>query len=376
MTTGKLADILLFATEMGDYRRTMLQVYTEEMEDVRDFGGFSGGNGSILEYISTGIVFVDRDGILAYLNSTAEDMLRVDRESVLGKRIDMLSLRTFAYRVLSENSRDHAVKMNIDGRVLSVRSRRVSDSDGEVAGEITELTDVTDERHERQRREEFVAMMTHDLKGPLTAMLGNVQAIRLGMVGKVGRPLKGQLQQIEKSGRNLRSMIEEVIDYYRLDRGLLPLVRNRCSLRRMLERCRRAFLQDANVKGVTLTLAVENRVGLVSLDDRQMTRVFYNLLGNALKFTPAGGSVTMSVHRGEDGIAVTFSDTGIGIPVQDLTRIFSRYYRSSNAGSVEGSGLGLAICKSIVEAHGGDIHVSSREGYGSSFRVLLPLDAV
>lgn len=352
----------------------MLQAFTENSASAHDFGCISLVNESILEHISTGVLFVDGDGILAFLNAKAEEMLHVTREDVLGKRIDMLPLRTFVYRVLSENSRDHAVKMNIDGRILAVHSRKVTTAEGDAAGEITELTDVTDEKYERQRREEFVAMMTHDLKGPLAVMLGNVQAIQLGMLGKVARPLRGQLQEIEKSGLNLRSMIDEVIDVYRLDRGLLPLERSRFSLRRLLERCRRAFLQDANVKCVTLSLTVENRVGLVSLDARQMTRVFYNLLGNALKFTNAGGKVEISVCRAESGAVVTFSDTGIGIPQQDLTRIFTRYYRSGNARCTEGSGLGLAICKAIVEAHGGEIEVSSREGQGSSFRVLLPLD--
>lgn len=192
---------------------------------------------SLADSMSVGVIFVDRAGILTWMNSKSESILDMDRKSVIGKRIDMLPLKTPLYKIMSENCREFPLEMNILGRGIMVRSREVTAKDGRVLGEITELLDVTDEKKEKRQKEEFVAMMTHDLKSPLMVMLGHVQALKMGMCGDIDSQIRASIVEIEKSGVNLCSMIENVLDIYRLETGLVQIKSTSTDIAAILEKC-------------------------------------------------------------------------------------------------------------------------------------------
>jgi signal transduction histidine kinase len=307
------------------------------------------------------------------MNRAAETFLQVFKETVLGKRIDMLPLRTPLYKVMSEDCRDLPVEMSIFGRVLEIRSSQVFSPENVPLGNIIELFDVSRERKEKRSREEFVAKMTHDLKSPLMVLQGYVQAIRLGMLGEIEPRLDSTLGDMERSGKNLHAMIEDLLDVYRLEMGLVQVRRKKCDLRAFLEGCCRDRQLETDEHDIHLTLRMPRELPEVELDEKQLSRVFANLLGNAIKFTPHGGKVTITaVIRGEN-LHVTVRDTGIGISDADLPQIFKKYFRSEKAAGFKGSGLGLALSKEIVDAHGGTIEVKSVEGKGSRFTVILPV---
>lgn len=328
----------------------------------------------LLDTISRGVIFVNEDGVVTCMNRYAAELLQVWQETVIGKRVDMLPLNTSLYKVLSEQCRGVPLEMAIKGRIIAAQSTPVISGSGAVCGEMTELWDVTEEKKSKRQWEEFVTMMTHDLRSPLTVIIGYIQGMHCGMFGEISSQLRAVIENAEESARSLNSMIEEMLDNFRLEVGLLKLNRENCDPGKILEGCYRDNLQNARRHGVNLVLAQHEGLPLLKVDCRQMTRVFNNLIGNAVKYTPASGVVTIAAECGVNAVHITFADTGIGIPEEDLERIFLKYYRCAGASDFKGTGLGLAISKSIVEAHGGGIEVESFIGVGSTFTVSIPIN--
>jgi PAS domain S-box-containing protein len=343
--------------------------------------GFNGGGGVqeeqqniaalMLEEIESGVVYLDPSGKVLLMNRKAEEILHVSRTEVIGKRVDMLPLRTPAYRVLSENAQDEPVEVSIDGSVIQVRSSLLR---GNPAGELFQLRDISNDKKEKRQREEFVAMMTHDLKSPLTVIMGYMQALMGEMPSKMDPSLHLFVKEMDKSAVKMLSMIDDVLDAYRLEAGLLQIDRQPCDARGLLEGCCRDGEREAAVHGSYFLSDICDGIPMLDLDAKQITRVFANLIGNAIKFTPRRGTISVTSAIEENCLLVRITDTGIGIPPEELPRIFNKYFRASGAHGFKGTGLGLTISKAIVEAHGGSIRVESAAGKGSSFSVLLPLN--
>ena len=215
-------------------------------------------------------------------------------------------------------------------------------------------------------------MMTHDLKSPLTVIMGYVQALIGEMPEKVDPSLHLFVSEMDKSSGKMLSMIEDVLDAYRLEVGLLQIDRKPCDLQGVLEGCCSDGARDAMVHGSSFSSSI-SKLPVLDVDGKQIGRVFANLIGNAVKFTPRRGTISVSGELRDGALLVEVSDTGIGIALDELPRIFNKYFRASAAQGFKGTGLGLTISKAIVEAHGGRIGVESLAGKGSRFSVLLPL---
>ncbi|HBA87753.1 MAG TPA: PAS domain-containing sensor histidine kinase [Geobacter sp.] len=327
---------------------------------------------TLLEHVDCGVVHLDAAGVVAFVNRKAEEMLQVDRAEVLGRRLDMLPLRTPIYRVLSENSCDGAVEVTINGHIILTRCTTIQGENGS-RGELYELRDITEDKKERRQREEFVAMMTHDLKSPLTVIMGYLQALSGEMPNKMDPSLHLLVREMDKSAAKMLSMIDDVLDAYRLEVGLLQIDRHPCDVRGLLEGCCRDGEREAAVHGSYFLSEICEGIPTLILDSKQVGRVFANLIGNAVKFTPRRGTICVNVEMSDGFLQVQVSDTGIGIAPDEVPRIFNKYFRASGAQGFKGTGLGLTISKAIVEAHGGTISVESTAGKGSCFSVLLPL---
>jgi signal transduction histidine kinase len=328
---------------------------------------------SLFNAIGRGVIFMNGDGIVTYMNRAAEEMLHADKKSIIGKKVYMLPLRTPVYRVLSENCRDAPVEIALLGRVYAVRAAEVKNPQGVVLGDMTEIWDISEEKKEKRQWEEFVAMMTHDLKSPLTVITGYLQMMKMGVYGEFSEKLDSVIDQMGQSGSKLLSMIEELLGTYQMEVGNITLKRESCNIEAVLNGCYRENLNEARDKNIEFSFSTDDGLPMAHLDCKQISRVFNNLISNAIKFTPRGGKVSVSASVATGNLYVNIEDTGIGIPCQDLSRIFNKYYRSAGASGFKGSGLGLAISRAIVEGHGGAIEVESREGKGSKFTVMIAL---
>jgi PAS domain S-box-containing protein len=243
----------------------------------------------------------------------------------------------------------------------------------DLAQKIEELSALNARLQEMERmRSQFLAMISHDLHTPLTAIKGSMEVLANEGVGvEMGRELLGIAQ---KNTDRLFRMVSDIIDLTRIEAGRLELRREPfdlvAGLRGAMDRLRRL----AEDRGITLTLHAAEWLPQVRADGQRMDQVFTNLLGNALKFTPRGGQITVTAGQRGSELLTEIRDTGRGIPPEHLDRIFDRFYRVPlpDGERVGGTGLGLSICKAIVEEHGGRIWVESTVGQGTAFSVTLP----
>lgn len=229
---------------------------------------------------------------------------------------------------------------------------------------------------ERQHRE-LLAAISHDLRTPITAALGYAEMLADGEYGEMTPSQQRTTEVISRSLTNLSRIINElVVIGPELARNDVPA--GRVDVRALLDDAVHMVGIHAALRNQTVLCTGDTSGLVVTGDEALLNRVFVNLLGNAVKFTPVGGTVTISVERDGDLLAISVTDTGSGIPLTEQERIFERFYRApqeTNDPITRGSGLGLAIVKAIVTQHGGDVTLASKPGHGATFTVRLPLAA-
>jgi signal transduction histidine kinase len=225
---------------------------------------------------------------------------------------------------------------------------------------------------DRDRLREFVADVSHELRTPIAALRTFTELQGDGEVDEATRRefLERSRQQISR----LEWLSTNLLDLSRIDAGIFPLDMRPGDLRDPLRSVVEANAEAAEERGIGLTSEVPGTPVELRFDYERMVQLMSNLVTNAIKFTPAGGQVSLRLHDAADHATIEVRDTGLGIPSDELPRIFERFYRGTNTGEARasGSGLGLAIARSIVEMHGGQIEVASVVGEGSLFTIELP----
>ena len=222
-------------------------------------------------------------------------------------------------------------------------------------------------------KDEFVALISHELRTPLTSIRGYVELLREDLPNT---PLEQQekfLSVVERNADRLLSLVNDLLFMAQIEVGKVELNRVETDLVLLAEECVAAARPVAEERQIEVRIDAQARP-VLSADRARLAQVLDNLLSNALKFTPPRGEIEIRIAAGEGTASLEMSDTGMGISAEDQTHLFSSFFRSSsaNAAAIPGTGLGLSISKGIVEAHGGEISVQSREGHGSMFRIVLP----
>jgi signal transduction histidine kinase/DNA-binding response OmpR family regulator len=222
----------------------------------------------------------------------------------------------------------------------------------------------------------FLSVATHELRTPLTVILGYNTMLAEALEDRLAPQEQETLRESVASCKRLIRLVNSMLDVSRIESGKMEMNLAPCDLRQLVTSVVRFMQPQANARNVALEASLPARLARVTLDSERIQQVLINLIGNALKFTPAGGRVTVAVRLRSDlhALELSISDTGIGIAKADQARIFEEFTQAhQNAGDVQGSGLGLAISRRIVQAHGGDVSVTSAPGQGSRFTVTLPL---
>jgi len=225
-----------------------------------------------------------------------------------------------------------------------------------------------------RHKSEFLANMSHELRTPLNAIIGFSQVLRQRMFGEINAKQEEYLDDVIASGNHLLSLIDDVLDLSKVEAGRIELERATFSLRDALKRSVVMVRERAAEGGIRLSLELAPDVDLVRADERRVRQIVFNLLANAVKFTPPGGSVVVATARDGGEVRVSVTDTGPGVASEDRERIFEEVQQSElGARQGEGSGLGLALSRRLVELHGGRIWVEDGPGGGSRFVFTLPL---
>ena len=244
---------------------------------------------------------------------------------------------------------------------------------GEVAGGVNTFVDVTERLAVERLKNEFVSVVSHELRTPLTSIRGSLGLMEGGVLGELSDEAKQMLGIAITNADRLVRLINDILDVERIESGKAPLEMRDCDLAELIEATADLMGPAAEEAGVTLTLGPES-VALAADPDR-ITQTLVNLVGNAVKFTPVGGTVAVTVDAAENVVVVRVTDDGPGIPDDMKQEIFGRFSQieSPDARQAGGSGLGLAIARGIVQQHGGRIWVEDAPGGGSVFAFELPL---
>jgi signal transduction histidine kinase len=231
-------------------------------------------------------------------------------------------------------------------------------------------------KEEYARRARFIMGVSHDLRTPLTLIQGYVEAIADGYAAEPDAQKK-YLSIILDKTRNLETMVGELIEFVRMETGQWRMTHQDVQARPFLMDLARRFAEDALILkrdfGWSIDLPDD---ATVRMDAGLFTRALENLVGNAIRYTEQRGRITMDARIQEGSVLLSITDTGVGIPAEDLPRIYDPFYRGTNSRREQGFGLGLTTVKSIIESHGWNISVSSQVGAGTTFTISMPLAPV
>jgi signal transduction histidine kinase len=252
----------------------------------------------------------------------------------------------------------------------------VLDDRGGFLGRIWTLREVTQQRELDRLKDDFVATVSHELRTPLTSMMGFLEMIREGEAGELNEEQQRFLAIVYRSSERLQRLVGDLLFVARLDANGLQLQFADVDVTEVVRDAVESTAALARSRTIDLSSDL-GEVPPVFGDRERLSQLVGNLISNALKFTPEGGTVTARTFVDGDSAVIEVSDTGIGIPEAEQSRLFQRFFRSSTATeqAIPGTGLGLVISRAIAEAHGGTISVRSAPGKGTSFRVELPFGA-
>jgi signal transduction histidine kinase len=340
---------------------------------------------SIVENAPTGIVSLSEDFVCLECNDEFVNIVNgTDRASVMGKSLFEVAPgleRSYFEEVLKSGQACRRstdllrlpVANIIDDTYWDWAMWPVKDDMAKTTGLVAMFANVTDRVLVHQQREDFVATLTHDLKTPVLATNRAVGYLIDGDFGPVSEAQKEILQTILQSNTALYSLVQTLLDVYKFDSGLKEFNMRSCNFPAVLTRMVTEIMPLAQERGVNLNAVLLADASDVICDEDEIRRVIQNLIDNSLKFTPSGGTITVSISQNQDKTTISVADTGKGIPEENKPKLFQRFWQAGTTGRYYAStGLGLYLCRRIVEGHSGRIWCESTVGQGSTFYFELP----
>lgn len=336
----------------------------------------------LVETLPEGILFFNAEGGLQLANELGRVFLALQQEAgreskmVSGVQVPRGFLEPFVEPVFTGAQRNLGKEIEVgwaDGKHLyRVWVESVEESEGRVEGFIVVVRDITFRKQWEYVQEQVLSGITHDLRGPLSAVMGYLDLLRRQL--KEGPPKALEYVGLAReAGVRLTQMVSDILDVVRFEQGKIDLQPEAIAVADIFERLNHIFSVTAEQKKVNLKFMAEGAKGMKTWGDpKLLQRIFDNLVGNAIKFTPAGGTIAVVAQQAAGKVIFQVVDTGRGIPREAQSRIFDKFQQVRPGDRSAGYGLGLAVAKFIVEAHKGEIRVESEVGVGSRFTFWIP----
>lgn len=357
-----------------------------------------------VETTDVGITITDNDGRIIYLNPAEAQMHGYTVAELLGQQANIFAPPE--YRESSRHSdtaanvisywRRERTNMRKDGTIFPVRliSNPITDAGGQLLGKVTVCEDITDrkqaehallEAHAELRqknvqlaelnasKDAFFSIISHDLRSPFTAILGFARLLHEQFDRFPPEQVKKNIAKIHTAAERLYALLENLLTWSRIQRGAMDYSPGILALGQLVNDVFALYRSHAEQKQISFHMTISPQT-TVYADEQMLETVLRNLISNALKFTPSGGRVEVSALQRETLVEIAISDTGIGIPVEDRSKLFhlEAHYTQKGTAGEQGTGLGLSLCKDLLQKNGGDIWVESGQNQGTTFRFTVP----
>jgi two-component system phosphate regulon sensor histidine kinase PhoR len=326
---------------------------------------------AVLEQMTDGVIIADRSGRIQFINPTAQKLF--DAPNASGRSV----IEVLRHHQLVETWQRCQQSGQLQEESAELTRRRlflqlVVLPDHQTGGSILLFHDLTRVRRLEVVRRDFISNVSHELRTPLASLKALTETLRDGAL-EDPQAAPRFLARIETEVDALTQMAQELLDLSRIESGQVALQFDQVDPLHLLETSAERMRAQAERAGLTLSVVETGALPQVRADRGRLEQVLVNLIHNAIKFTPPGGTITLSATAEPGKVRFSVSDTGVGIAEEDLDRIFERFFKSDRARAGGGTGLGLSISRHIVEAHGGRIWAESVEGHGSTFHFTIPV---
>jgi len=334
---------------------------------------------AIISNMKEGVVVIDGMGNIILLNSSFKELVELRAENYINRPfweiIANNEINTILKRALNERT-SFSKEISIfkpENRFIKIQTAPVFIKENELIGVVGVFHDITEIRRLERVREEFIANITHELKTPVTSIIGFLETLKNGVINN-SKKRNEFLDIIYFHAKRLANLIEDILTLSKIESRKTEMNFRSIPIIDILEETCFLYRDKIKSKELGLRINIPENLPPVRGDFDQLITVFSNLLDNAIKFNKNKGKIIIEAKEENDFIKIDITDTGIGIPKEHISRIFERFYRVDKARSREfgGTGLGLAIVKHIVKAHQGKITVKSQRGKGSTFSIFLP----
>ncbi|HHY77248.1 MAG TPA: cell wall metabolism sensor histidine kinase WalK [Clostridiales bacterium] len=365
---GKLAYTINHMSQQIQYYISGLNTKNKEME-------------AILSSVASGIIAINKEQKILFINENAKKLLHIDDEELAGKDLIYVlrSHRIHEYlnnEVMNGEYREIEFTLNYpEEKIIRLYKNPIKERDGSnTIGTIIVLQDVTHVRKLERIRSEFVANVSHELKTPLTSIKGFIETLKEGAIKDEETALRF-LDIVYNEAERLVELIDGILTLSELEGKKGKETKERIELSTAIDEVIPLFKSKAENKGVTIMKDVSDKIGYINGSKDRFKQMIINLIDNAVKYSKEGGKVTIRGYLENNTKVISVEDNGIGIPEEDLPRIFERFYRvdkSRSRNERSGSGLGLSIVKHIAQNMGAEITVESKIGKGTKFIIRFP----
>jgi two-component system phosphate regulon sensor histidine kinase PhoR len=319
-------------------------------------------------------MIVDQHGLIQMINLAAKKIFDISGTAAVGQSLAVVTRHheiINLWKTTLDNDLDQTNSIEISTDKMVIQALAIPLSESLPGSTLMVFHDVTRVRHLEIVRKDFISNISHELRTPLASLKALTETLQDGALNdkKVANHF---LNRIEIEVDSISLIVQELLELSRIESGKVPLNLEAVAPCGLINSSIERLRLQAETGGLTLEIDCPDGLPEVLADYSRLEQVLVNLLHNAIKFTPTGGSIIVSCSLIEEQVLFSISDTGVGIPIEDIPRIFERFYKADRARAGGGTGLGLAISRHIIEAHEGEIWAESTEGRGSKFTFSVP----
>lgn len=373
----KIVELEAAKKELENYSHNLEQIVEERTADLKQSNAKLAG---IVNYCADGIVILNEDGIIESVNPACENLIGLVNYKIVNSSVDdfLFSKKTFITKELhrlEENElflRDFYIKNPLSNNIVPVEiSFAVINPDDKFKRFVGVIRDVTEQKKADRLRDDFIATLTHDLRTPLLAAIQTLKFFLDGTVGTLDEKQKLLLATMQKSNEDLLGLVNALLEVYKYDAEKLILNKTDFNIYELVKLVYDELKPLAVNKKIDFIIDCVDKDLEINADRSELRRVICNLCGNAINYTPEEGKVVITIKNESNDLIFSVSDTGCGIPQEDISNMFQRFSQGTTKKRSAGTGLGLYLSRQIIESHGGKIWLESVLNKGSEFSFLL-----